>query len=130
MMTDIVKKLQGKPDLYSLSGASGELIEEAEKILKLRFADEYRQYLAAFGVVSTNGHELTGICVSPRLNVVDVTIFERTNNPEIPLDWYVVEQANIDDIVIWQTGTGEVYQSDSNMVPIKLCESLCKYIGL
>jgi hypothetical protein len=129
-MTDFVKKLQVKPDFYSLSGASGALIEEAEKILKLRFSDEYRQYLAAFGVASANGHEFTGICASSRLNVIDVTVFERTSNPEIPMNWYVVEQANIDDIVIWQSGTGEVYQSAPNTVPVKLCESLCDYIEL
>ena len=84
----------------------------------LKFSDEYRKYLARYGVASANGHEFTGICASSRLNVVDVTISERINNPNIQMDYYVVEQANIDRIVIWQSQTGEIYQSAPKMKTI------------
>jgi hypothetical protein len=129
-MWNIVKILQSKNINYTLSGASREQIEQAEEALKLGFADEYRDYLAKFGVVSFGGHEFTGICTSSRLNVVDVTISERINNPTVPMDFYVVEQANIDGIVVWQSSTGEIYQTMPNMQPIKLCNSLCEYIDL
>jgi len=129
-MSDMVKKLQAKPNFYALDGVSGEQIEQAERALSLKFVDEYREYLAAFGVASACGHELTGICASPRLNVVDVTISERISNPTVPADWYVVEQANIDGIVIWQSCSGEVWQTMSNVPPVKLCESLCEYLKL
>lgn len=128
-MSDIVEILKGKPNFHSLSGASDELIEEAEEKLKLKFACEYRQYLAAFGAVSANGHEFTGICEAPRLNVVDVTSFERTINSEVPMNLYVIEQANIDDIVIWQSASGEVYQSMPGAPMIKLCDSISEYIN-
>ena len=129
-MTDIVKKLKEMPSFYSLTGVPHELIEEAEKTLKLKFAYEYCQYLAAFGVVSANGHEFTGICQSARLNVINVTFAEREANSSVPLDLYVIEQANIDGIVIWQSASGEVYQSMPGAPMIKLCDSIIEYINL
>ena len=80
-----------------------------------------------YGAVTFSGHELTGICNSKRLNVVDVTKEERKYN-KVPEDWYVIEQANIDDIVIWQDTNGAVYQTMPNKKPIKLCNSLLEYI--
>lgn len=129
-MSDIVKMLRSKPNFRAMSGASQEQIEQAEKTLTLRFAAEYREYLSEFGVASACGHELTGICASPRLNVVDVTISERVSNQKIPSNWYVVEQANIDGIIIWQSGTGEVYQTTPNAPPVFLCKSLFEYLEL
>lgn len=130
IMSDIVKMFQDSPGFCSLKGSSNEAVDQAEETLQLKFAVEYREYLAAFGVATIYGHEFTGICTFPRLNVIDVTIFERLNNPFIPVDWYVVEQANIDDIVIWQSRTGEVYQSNPSTAPIKLSNSLSEYISL
>ena len=129
-MFDIIKKLRTEPELCAMSGASGEQIEQAERALSLRFAVEYREYLSEFGVASACGHELTGICASPRLNVVDVTISERLSNQTIPSDWYVVEQANIDGIIVWQSGIGEVYQTTPNASPVFLCKSLFEYLEL
>ena len=129
-MSDIVKKLRAEPNFCAMSGASREQIEQAEKALSLRFADEYREYLAAFGVASVYGHELTGICASPRINVVDVTISERMSNHTVPTNWYVVEQTHIDGIVVWQSSTGEVCQTTPNAPPEKLCNSLCEYLEI
>jgi len=129
-MSDIVKKLREMQGFVSLSGATKEQIEQAEKSLNLKFADEYCEYLAAFGVASACGHELTGICASPRLNAVGVTISEKMSNPAVPANWYVVEQAHVDGIVVWQSGTGEVWQTAPNTPPIKLCASLCEYFVL
>lgn len=65
----------------------------------------------ALGVASYEGHELTGVCPFPRLSVVSVTQQERAANPAIPSAWYVLEQTNIDDLVIWQDASGAVYQA-------------------
>ena len=129
-MSDIVNKLRDAPDFHSLSGASPESIKQAEDELNLKFANEYREYLFAFGVVSAGGHEFTGISTASRLDVVRNTISERENNPKVPANLYVVEKANIDDIIVWQSDTGMVYQSAPNIAPVKLCNSLCEYIGL
>ncbi len=125
-----IKKLQSTSDFHSLSGASQEDIRFAEKALGLKFADEFRRYASRFAVASFYGHELTGVCNFPRLSVVDVTLSERAANPAVPMDWYVVEQAHIDGIVVWQSSAGEIYQTMPGAAPIKLCESLCAYLEL
>ena len=112
-MADIVMLMQKQPDFYAMKGASEEEIRMAEQTLGLCFAADYRKYIAAYGVASFAGHELTGICKSKRLSVIDVTIEERNNIP-VPTDWYVLEQANIDGIVIWQDSNGTVYQTAPN----------------
>ncbi len=129
-MADIVNRLKTMPDFFSSSGASQEEIARAEKGLGLKFVPEYRLYVVAFGYASANGHELTGVCNFPRLSVVDVTLSERAANPAVPLDWYVIEQAHIDGIVVWQSSAGEIYQTMPGAAPIKLCESLCAYLEL
>ena len=129
-MSNFVKALESKTDLYKLSSATVEQINDAEKSLNIIFADEYKEYLAVFGAASANAHEFTGICQSSRLNVVDVTISERQRNPSVPLELYVVEQANLDRIVVWQSSAGEVYQTAPNMQIVKLCKSLCEYLDL
>jgi hypothetical protein len=102
----------------------------AEQRLGVQFSPEYREYLSAYGAASVFGHELTGICTLSRLNVIEVTISERVDNPSVPLNWYVIEETHIDSIVIWQTETGEIFQSIPNMPPLKLCDSLSEYIDL
>lgn len=129
-MADIIEVLKEKPYFCSLSGVDESDIFSAEGILKVKFADEYIQYLKEFGVASVDGHELTGICKFPRLNVVDVTLEERNLNPDIPKDLYVLEQANIDDIVIWQNQYGCIYQSMSGAKIRKICNSICEYLEL
>lgn len=129
-MTGIIQKLRALPSFCSLGGTSAEQISNAEKDLALRFADDFREYLFAFGIASSDGHEFTGICNSKRLNVVDVTLSERSIHPTIPQDWYVLEEASIDGIVIWQSGTGEVYQSQPGRASVKLADSFCDYLNL
>lgn len=117
-------------DLLTGNGVDNTAIENAEKALSLSFSKEYCSYLEIYGIVAVNGHELTGISKSKRTNVVNVTLEERNRNDNIPNDWYVVEQENIDGIVIWQTETGFVYQTAPNIKPTKICNSLAEYIEL
>jgi hypothetical protein len=124
---DILNLIKNKSKFYSIGNISEENIKEAELILNIRFASDYRMIIKEYGAVTFSGHELTGICNSKRLNVVDVTKEERKYN-KVPEDWYVIEQANIDDIVIWQDTNGVVYQTMPNKKPIKLCNSLLEYI--
>lgn len=111
-MESIVRMLKDQPNLYCLKGASEDEVRQAEQALGLRFAEDYRAYVSEYGAASFAGHELTGVCPSRRLNVVDVTTLERDSS-DVPADWYVIEQTNIDDIVIWQSADGAVYQTTS-----------------
>lgn len=129
-MTSIVNKLRALPAFCSLTGVSMEQIADAENALALRFADDYREYLLAFGIASSDGHEFTGICNSKRLNVVDVTLAERNIAPDVPQNWYVLEETNIDGVVIWQNSIGEVFQTQPGREAIKIAGSICDYLGV
>ncbi len=129
-MSDFNNKLNKSSDLHSFSGVSEERIKQVEEELKLKFSDEYKDYLLEYGIASAEGHEFTGICKFPRLDVVYNTIKERENNESIPNNLYVVEQANIDDIIVWQSETGEVYLSQFGRYPEKISDSLAEYMDL
>lgn len=126
----IVNKLKNKPSFLSYVKATSEDIYFSEKELSLMFSEEYNQYLMEFGFATYEGHELTGICKSKRLNVVDVTKANRELFNDIPDDWYVIEEAHIDGIVIWQSTDGKIYQTMPGREPIMIAESLAEYISM
>lgn len=127
-MKDILSVLQGKTDFYFLPGASNKSIEEAEQLLSVKFTDEYKEYARHFGAMSSSDHELAGVCASPRLNIVDVTLEERENNPYLTKKAYVIEQLNIDDLVVWQSESGDIFLTAANTKPYKLYDSLREYL--
>ena len=128
-MDNIVISIKQKEAFMALQSASQEMIEAAEERLKVRFSKEYRDYIAEFGAASFYGHELTGICGVQALDVVAVTEMERKLIEPVADSWYVIEQAHIDGIVIWQTDRGEIYQTIPNAKPIKKYNSLLDYIN-
>ena len=128
-MEDFVKVIQTLGHFYSRKGTTAENVHQAEQTLGLRFADEYREYLTAFGVASANGHEFTGLGTSPRLDVVAVTQRLWEMNPAVPRDLYVVEELNIDDVVAWQSASGEVFLTVGQAQPVKTAESLSQYVA-
>lgn len=128
-MKDMINTIKSK-DFFSFSvGSSEEQVLAAEEALGLNFTDEYREYLSAFGTASFDGHELTGISKTSRLNVVDVTKEERQKYSDIPADWYVLEQLHIDDVSIWQARSGEIYQLMPGAKALKICDSFSEYIN-
>ena len=127
-LKSIVNILKGKKSFVSLKGANPKEISIAEKELKTVFAPDYHEYVSTFGAASYYGHELTGVCKSNSLNVVDVTLLEREFN-SVPMDWYVIEQTNIDGIVYWQSSDGKIYQTRPNKKPIIMYDSLLDYIN-
>lgn len=126
---NLLETIKSMPDALIGKGVDKESIEVAELSLGLSFSPEYRMYLENYGIVAVNGHELTGICQSDRINVVLVTISARQTH-SVKDDWYVIEQANIDGIVIWQSSDGVVYQTAPNSYTNKICESLADYIKM
>ncbi len=129
-MVGVVEKIKSLDYFYSTGAVKEREISDLEKAMDLSFSEEYKNYLLAFGCASFKGYELTGICPFPRLNVCNVTKEERINNPLVPRDWYVVEQLNIEGVVIWQSSTGEIYQTAPNIEPKKICDSLAEYIEM
>ena len=129
-MSSIVDLIRSLPDLLTAQGASPEQIAQAESELNASFTPEYREYVSAFGYIVFNAHELTGICASQRLNVVNVTRQARTANPDIPPENYVIEDTGIDDILIWQNPSGEILQSIPGHPPVKAASSLSDYLRI
>ena len=113
-MNDIIKTLKNTPDFIGGTGRTDTEIESAQEKLGLKFADDYKTYLRKIGLACFDGHELTGICEDPRLNVVDVTINNQEDNPK-KSSCYVIEEANIDGIVIWQDASGLIYMTEPNV---------------
>ena len=103
-------------------------IQNAEKELHLSFSNDYREYIKHYGTITFYGHEITGISKARYKNVVAVTLQEREFCFCVDDNWYVIERTNIDDIVIWQSSSGEIFQTKPNSKPIKIFDSLVDYI--
>ena len=126
-MNGIIETLKNAPEYIGGSGRTDAEIEIAEKQLGVEFAPDYRCYLKEIGLACFDGHELTGICKSSRLNIVDVTSAQREQYPEAGF-WYVIEETNIDGIIIWQSSTGAIYKTAPGIKSRKIYDSLTEYI--
>ena len=127
-MKKIVQIVNSLSDLLPLKPATAIQIADAELQLRVSFADEYKEYLAAFGAIMADGIELTGIAKSEHRNVVTVTKKEWELNQKIPHTMYVVENTYIDGIIIWQDTNGFIYQSYPSSEAKQIAASLTDYI--
>ena len=126
-MSELIEVMRCKPNFYAEKGASEIQIEQAEKSLGLKFALDFKECLREFGAVSFGGHELTGFSVDKNLDVVEVTQknWEKNN---VGKNLYVIEEAHIDGIIIWQDADGTVYETTPNSKAKKIANSLAEYI--
>ena len=129
-MLDLWRELAEENLLKDTHGASAEEIARAEKQLGLAFAPEYRAFLSAVGACIARGHEIAGLCPFADMNVVNVTREERVYAPQAQPGWYVLEQAHMDGIVLWQDESGAVYQTAPNTPPSRVASSLAEYLSL
>lgn len=127
-MKKIVDLINSLPEMLPLKPATEVQITDAELQLRVRFADEYKEYLKAFGAIMADGIELTGIAKSEHRNVVSLTKKERELNSKVPNTMYVIENTCVDGIIIWQDTEGIVYQTSPDTEPAKIASSLYEYI--
>ncbi len=123
---EIINKLDG---LLSLEEVKDFDIIEAENTLKCKFSESYKEYLRNFGVITFGDTEIMGICPSKRLNVVDVTLSERSNNPSFPKDMYIIENTGFDSVFILQNSQGEIFEMQQGKTPKKIHNSLEEYLS-
>ena len=128
MQKDYNQLLLLKNNFQSGTPATENDIAQAEQELGINFSSEYIEYLKEFGSVSYFGHILTGISPYPGINIVIVTKEEHKNNPMVEKDYYVIEQAHIDGIVIWQNYSGDIFKTSPGGQPILIFSSLKEYI--
>ena len=127
-MSNIIETIRSLPKMEGFKPASQTEISDAEIQLCLRFADEYKKYLAEFGEVSARGLELTGIISADYINVVVATKEKWGMYPNVPHNLYVVEDTTIDGIVIWQDANGIIYKTTPHSEPLKIADSLNEYL--
>lgn len=128
-MSELIEIIKHKPNFYAEKGVSLIQIEQAEKTLGLKFALDFKECLHEFGAVSFGSHELTGFSTDPNLDVVKVTQrYWSKSNEESNL--YVIEEAHIDGIVIWQDADGTIYETTPKSEAKKIASSLAEYIDL
>lgn len=128
-MKNIVEIINSLSNLLPRKPATSIQITDAELQLGISFAKEYKEYLAAFGAIMADGIELTGITKSEHRNVVAQTKSEWKCNTKIPHNMYVVENARVDGIIIWQDVNGLIYQSSSSSDAKQIARSLAEYIS-
>lgn len=127
-MSELIEVMRCKPFFYAEKGASVNQIEQAEKYLGIEFALDFKEYLRKFGAVSFDGHELTGFSADKNLDVVEVTK-KNWHKYSVEKNIYVIEEAHIDGIVIWQAPSGEIYLTEPGFQIHKICNSLLEYIS-
>lgn len=127
-MSKIVSLINSLPAMLPLKPAPTVQIVDAELQLRVRFSDEYKEYLASFGAIIADGIELTGIAKSEHRNVVLITKKEWELNAKVPHTMYVIENTCVDGIVVWQDTNGTIYQSQPDNEPKQIAVSLGDYI--
>ena len=73
MNSKILMIMSNLEDLRFLKPATEAEVTAAEKELGVIFAEDYREYVLKYGVISGRGIELTGVTSAKRLDVVTVT---------------------------------------------------------
>lgn len=127
-MKDIITVLKLKSGLRYLGGVDELTIKESEDKLNLRFSEEYKKYLAEFGVATFASTELTGIVASKRLNVVDVTNEEKSTDPNFPENMYVIEMTGFEGLDILQDENGIIYEFIPYRGTKQIAGSLAEYL--
>lgn len=124
-IVDIIKSM---PDYIGSNGRTEKDIHYAEKILETSFAKDYREYLKEIGLACFDGHEFTGLTKTSRLDVISVTKDQGEQFVDITSSWYVIEKTGIDGIIIWQSSSGELYQTSPTTPKNKIANSLSEYL--
>lgn len=127
-MGNIAEVIRNLEDMRFIELGDKSQIESAQKTLGVKFAEDYKEYVYNYGVISAKSVELTGVTKVERLDVVKVTQYEREMNKFMPSNMYVIENIAIEGLVALQDESGKVYTIASNEKPKYYCESLEEYI--
>ena len=127
-MAKIIDVISGLKNLLPLKPATTEMIENIEIELALPLAEEYKEYLLKYGAIIADDVELTGIAKSKNRDVVQVTQREWASNSKIRHNLYVVENVGIEGIIIWQDGSGKIFESSPNNEAKQIANSLAEYL--
>lgn len=122
---EIIKNLK---NLRSLGEVNEAKISEAENLMGIKFADEFKKYAKKYGAISAYGFELLGVSDHKRLDAANATLEERKLNKNFPNDMYIIENLEIDGILILQNEKGEIFEIYPNAKPKKIFDNLAQYL--
>lgn len=125
---DIIQALRWKENLLNGDGVEESAVVAAERELDLKFAADYRAYLLKMTIAAYDGHEFTGLSKAIRTNVVAVTKQKWSECSKVPKSWYVIEDTNIDQIVIWQSHDGKVYETVGVSEPVCVADTMVEFV--
>lgn len=130
-MSNIVSTIRKFTTMESFAlPASDETIEKAEKELNLKFANDYREYVSAFGAIWSEKITVSGIIDGDK----DFGVVELTNrlrplySPQTPHSFYVIEDVGVDGLVIWQDKNSAIYQSIPGSEPFRIHDNLSGFL--
>ncbi len=126
-ISDVIKN--NKSVIKVFGGVSAAEIEKAENELGVRFAHEYKEYLAEFGTVMLEKVDLFGLNSSARLDVVKNTLRVR-ESIKLSSDVYCIESLGIEGYVTVQKTNGELYIVDEKGNERFFMSSLAEYVRL
>ena len=129
MNFDYLEKISAENLLLHARGASEDEIRMIENNLGIVFAKDYRTFLLKVGACMYNGHEIVGISEFPDKQVETVTLSARQLTKTVPFSFYVIEDAHMDGIMVWQDASGIIYQTSPGSQPVQICQSLEEYIS-
>ena len=126
-MDKLISRIEQLQGLRFTGGVSSKDISDAETLLNLTFAEDYKLYLSRFGQIEAEGIELSGLSNKRLTSVVVLTQDER-KMLSIPPKHYVIENVGIDGLIYSQDATGAVYQLLPNRPIVTVADSLLQYI--
>lgn len=127
-MSKLVEQIKDSDGFASLGRVSEDEIKNAEQVLGLFFAEDYKELLLAYGAIFVSGHEIIGISDSNRLNVIAVTSQYRNLYSNLPHDLYVVEDLSIDNVIVVQKRDGVLFTYGPDEKLVKVATSIQEYL--
>ena len=125
---NISKTIRNLSGMMAAQKASNDAIASAQKALNVSFSGDYKEYLHEFGAISAQDIELTGLKVSPRINVVNTTLAARESSPNFPNDMYVIENIAVDGILALQNSDGHIFEWQPSGSCKKIFDNLDEYV--
>lgn len=125
----IVDKIRLIDGLYHIAGCTDAQIEEAEKLLDLKFPMEYIDYVKGFGCIDFGSTEWTGLNIEGELNTVEATLSDKEYNKFFPDKFFVLDDYHIDDKKIIVNEIGQVFLLQYEKIE-KICESISEYLEI
>ena len=103
-------------------------IQEAEKRLRLSFADDYKSIVKQKFPKEYCYATIMGISDKPFLDVVTMTKIAREEYPNIPFNMYVIANLGIDYFYMLQDQSGTIYECHASIGIRKAYNNLAAYI--